>query len=251
MSRIRLLTVSVLGVLMLGAVASTAAFAQPTATCTPNGGTKTLTMACIETLSATLLVLGLPAAESIEVLGKKEEGTESSLVSPGTGLEFICTGATKTGTLDGNPTTSAELLKLVVVFSGCTIPKPAGCSIPGTITTRSLEATVSTEDGDLTFLPESGVVFTEFSITGESCPVAIANAKVEGTVLGLVLEPEIDKETHLLDFENSGGENLLFEKKASELTLTEEIFLDKPPSWSSSIFDEHPGWSLQLTETIP
>jgi hypothetical protein len=244
--------VSVLGVLVLGAVASTVASAQPTATCTPNGGTKTLTMACIETLSATLLVLGLPAAESIEVLSFKEELTESKLVSPGLSSEIICKEAANTGILDGNPTTSAELLKLVVVFSGCEIPKPAGCSIPGTITTRSLDATASTtEDGDLTFLPESGTIFAEFNVTGEACAIALAGAKVEGTVLGLVLEPEIDKEMHLIDFEASGGENLLFEKKASELTLIEEAFLDKPALWSSTIFDEHPGWSLQLTETIP
>jgi hypothetical protein len=242
----------VVGVLVLGAVASTVAFAQPTVTCTPNGGTKTLTMACIETLSATLLVLGLPAAESIEVLSNKEPQTESKFFSSGFGSEITCTEVTNTGVLDGNPTTSAGLLKLVLVFSGCTIPRPAGCTIPGTITTKSLDATVSTtEDRDLTLLPESGTVITEFNITGETCAIALTGAKVEGTVLGLVLEPEIDKEIHLLDFEKSGGENLLFEKKASELTLFEEVFLDKPPLWSSSIFDEHPGWSLQLTETIP
>jgi hypothetical protein len=243
--------VSVLGVLVLGAVASTVASAQPTATCTPNGTTKTLTQVCIETLSGTLLVLGLPAAESIEVLSKKEPETASNLITPSLSSEITCTEATNTGTLDGNPTTSAELLKLIVVFSGCTIPKPAGCSIPGTITTKSLDATVSTtEDGDLTFLPESGVVFAEFNVTGEACAIALANAKVEGTLLGLVLEPEVDLEIHLIDFEKAGGESLLFEKKASELNLTEEIFLDKPPLWSSSIFDEHPAWGLFLTETI-
>jgi hypothetical protein len=251
MSKIRLLMISVLGVLVLGAVASTVASAQPTATCTPSG-TKTLTMACIETLSATLLVLGLPAAESIEVLSKKEAGTGSKLVTPSlSSTEITCTEAANTGTLDGNPTTSAELLKLVVVFTGCTVPSPAGCSIMGgTITTKSLDAVPSNEEGDLIFLPETAPVFAEFTVAGESCAIALAGAKVEGTVLGLVLEPETDKEIHLIDFEASGGENLLFEKKASELTLTEEVFLDKPSLWSSSIFDEHPAWGLFLTEAI-
>jgi hypothetical protein len=243
--------ISTLGVVAMSAIASTVAYAEPTATCTPNGTNKQLTMPCIETLSGTLLVLGLPSLETIEVLSHKEPATEAKLVSPGLGMEITCPEITWIAIFDGSPNAGVDLLAVIIIFTGCSIPKPAGCSIPGTITSKPVHATVSaSEDGDFTFVPESGSVFAEFTVSGESCPIALANAKVEGTVLGLLLEPEVDKEIHLMDFEKSGGENLLFEKKASELTLTEEVFLDKPAAWSSSIFDEHPAWGLFLTETI-
>ena len=247
MARIKLV---MLGVFALSAMASAVASAEPTASCTPNGGTKTLSMLCVEAKSKTLLVVGLPAAETITVLGEKEAATASSLVESN-GLEVTCTAVDIAAELDGLLATSFLVVKVTVEFLNCTVPKPAHCAVSeGKITTNNLVGETSNEDGDITFKPEGGKVFTDILIvsSGGTC-VTAGSSNVEGSVLGTLLKPEEELELHTLEFQKAKGLTLTG-GITTEFTLLEDLILDRPAGWSSSIFAEHPPWGVFLTETI-
>lgn len=251
MSRLRVLLVSMLGLVVLSAVASSAASAQPTAKCEPNGNTThTLSMACVQNTAGELLVLGLPSLETILVLSKKEAGTVAVLKAA-SGLEITCTAATNEGLLDGSPTESASQIELIVTFTGCTPAAPEHCALEnGTIKTELLTATSeipNVTDGLLLFKPAVGTSFARFTIinSGGTCGVA-AELNVTGEVLGNLLKSEEDLEIHLLEFNKATG--LLVAGGASEFTLTEEVELDTPGPWTG--FPAHPLWGVFLTATI-
>ena len=52
-----------------------------------------------------------------------------------------------------------------------------------------------------------------------------------------------------LDFEGVLGLKIL-ETEETEFTLTLEAELDRPNTWSSTVFAEHPAWGLFLTTEI-
>jgi hypothetical protein len=245
---------SMIGALMLAAIAPTAVSAQPTAKCTPNGTTKTLSMLCVQNSAGELLVLGLPALETIEVLGKDKPGTDWSLtVMEGIKFKVFCTGVPMTALADGSPTASAQFIEMTIAFETCEETEPPECTLAGTkVQSELLLGTIGNEDGDITFTPAEGKTWFSFeivSVAGHTCADA-GKYTIQGEVLGTLLTPEEDGTTHLLDFEEALGLSLHFgaESEPAQLTLTEELQLDKPTAWTG--FPEHPAWGLFLTETI-
>src|SRR5580704_4192405 len=185
MHKIRLLMLSVLGALALSAISASMASAQPVAKCEPKlTGAPSLTMICIENLSGELLVLGLPALETIEFLAKKVAASESKLLGEDSGLEITCKNATATALADGTPLASATLIEAIVEFTECTV-NAAGCTLDnGTIRTNLLVGTALTnEDGKIEFTPAAGAIFATFVILGAECTVA-KTVNVEGHVEG-------------------------------------------------------------------
>jgi hypothetical protein len=266
MAKYRLVLIGVLSTLALSAVTATAAYAEPLSTCESLGTTLTLTQICLLTLSGTLLVLGLPGLETLNILGKQIGAVHEwvTTIAGGEKLANECNNATVSGLVDGTPLASASLLSLQVKYTECTIKTPANCivlsaaGIEGEILTELLVGTIGAENGDLTLLPASGTLITAYkidSVIGKTC--AVANNKLELLSegvgpLGLILKPEEDLETHALVFEKAG--NLLTdlgeESNPTEITATFELKLDRPPEWNTSVWDELIPWSLVLTEKI-
>ena len=254
MSRIRLLLLGVLGALAVSAVASSSALAVgPTAKCEKLGTLETFVQGCIETLTAgELLVLGLPALETILLLSKKEPATANSLLGSN-GLKIECTEAENEGLVDGSPSGSVLIEQILIVFTGCTVPEPANCALSnGTIRTELLAGavlSVASEEADIDFTTETAL-FAEFEVvnSGGTCNVA-ALLVVLGEVLCILLTAELDETLHTLDCEKAPG--LTFAGGVTtEFTLFEDTFLDTPPTWSSSVWNANPPWSLMATETI-
>lgn len=255
MSRSKRIVLGMLGALVLAAIASsTTAYAQPTAKCEPNGTTKTLSMLCVQNSAAELLVLGLPALETIEILGKDKPGTDWSLtVMEGIKFKVFCTGVPMTALADGGPAASAQFIEMSIAFETCEETEPPECRLAGTkVQSELLLGTIGSEDGDITFAPVVGKTWFTFdieSVPGHTC-VDAGKYTIQGEVLGTLLTPETDEESHLLDFEEALGLSLHFGESTepAQLTLTEELQLDKPGQWTG--FPEHPAWGLFLTEKI-
>jgi hypothetical protein len=258
MSRFKLLVRTALGMLAVGAISSvTVASAQPTSTCTPNGGVKTLSMLCVQNNAGTLLVVGLPALETITVLGTKEAGTKEKeetefLLNEETEkevrLSITCTAVAMEGTFDGSPVASASIEAATFTFSGCAVTTPAHCALENNgFKTHSLTGTISNEDGDITFKPTTGGAFATFTVvnSGGTCTVAGAH-NLEGQVLGLLSEPEVDKSLHTLAFVAATG--LSVGAVPYTLTLSEDVILDTPSGWSG-FPTTNILWGLFLTET--
>src|SRR5580704_6003 len=155
MRQAKLAAMGFLITLALYALSATMASAQPTAKCEPKTtGSPTLAMLCIENKSGELLVLGLPALETIELLAKKIAGSESKLVGEASGLEIICETASATALADGTPLASATLIEAIVVFTGCKT-HVSGCTLDsGEIRSELLVGTsLTSEEGKIEFLP--------------------------------------------------------------------------------------------------
>jgi hypothetical protein len=254
MTRIKLLLLSVLGILALTTMAAATASAEPTVTCTPTGNSShTLTTACIQNSAGALLTLGLPALETIELLAKKIPNTNSKLVTE-SGLEITCTEAVSTSLIDGSPTESASLIEALVTFTGCTVNIP-NCELDnGEIKTELLAGTpAATLDGQILFTTSTGV-FATFTVLGKECAVS-KEILVHGNVLGTVLtssgtlEEGTDTLTKILEFEGVPG--LLATEEASTFTLFLAAELDRPSTWSATNFPAHPLFGLFLTAEIP
>lgn len=250
MSRIRLLVVSMLGVVALTAISAATASAQPTIKCEPNGTTKTLSMVCVQNSAGELLTLGLPSLETIELLATKTAGTESELKSTA-GLQILCSKATSTALADGTPAGSATLIEALVTFTGCTVDN-AKCTLnKEEIKTELLIGTPLNVDGVIEFKPAVGELFAEFIVRGEECAVA-KTVQVKGSVEGNVLENGVleegaDTTTKTLEFEEAEGLTI-GGGEATKFTLFLTAELDKPGPWTG--FAEHPPFGIFLTETI-
>lgn len=116
----------------------------------------------------------------------------------GNEIEIVCHEWDATGTVTNEGT--AKVSGLMITYSTCTVPKPAGCTIPeGKITTTSLKATASMANKEDTnsselFEPEEGTTFA--SITFEGCTNSSFNGtkKVTGKATALVDGSEITTE---------------------------------------------------------
>jgi hypothetical protein len=272
MSRVKLLIVTALGVLALSAIASSAAFAEPTAKCEKLGTKPALTQICVQNKAGELLVLGLPALETIEFLATQEGLVHELTIKEGPTIS--CAKGSATGLVDGQPTESALLEKVKIVFTECIVKtNEAECEVlsdgpgttgtPGVIESEALDADFqnqSTEDGAIEFLPEAvGGAFANFSIdskTGKTCPftvLAVVKVSPEGNPLCVLLASnetleEVDQELKLLTCSKALLETL---SQSSELSTTFDVILDRASTtWSVEKWPEHPLWGLFLTETI-
>jgi|HubBroStandDraft_6_1064221.scaffolds.fasta_scaffold467060_1 hypothetical protein len=255
MRQAKLIAMGCLITLALCALSATMASAQPTAKCEPKlTGTPSLTMICIENKSGELLVLGLPALETIELLAKKVAATESFLRGEASGIEITCSNVTVTALADGTPLASASFIEVIDIFTGCKTNVP-GCTLDNEeIRTELLVGNLlTTEDGKIEFTPAAGKIFTTFVILGAECTIS-KTMNIEGHIEGALLqngvvETGVDTVVKTLDFEAQLGLKIL-ETEETEFTVFLEVELDRPNTWSSTVFNEHPAWGLFLTTEI-
>jgi hypothetical protein len=267
MSRVKLLLAGLLGALLLSAIGSAAAFAEPTAKCTPNGGVKALTMVCVQKTNGELFVLGLPSLETIEFLGEQLDELPHELDAAG--ITISCNEGLAHGLIDGNPTESALIEGTILHFEECVVvglemecevlSDPGGTA--GLIETTTLIADFeneSSEDGAIVFKPASGTTFAEFQVdskAGQVCPVAILTVvkeKAGAPTLCVVLNAheelkEEDAELHVIACEKATLEAF---GGAAELTVFFGALVDRPAAWSTTAWAVNPPWGIFLTETI-
>lgn len=177
-------------------------------------------------LVAVFAMSGLVAAQASAIEfawhvngSKLEAGKEKTLVSKalnaqvlkttviGVKVEIKCTEVSTTGAkiIGGIPGTSTE----TVEYKGCTVAKPAGCSIKGgTITTNPLKDEivegVGTSAGKalILFSPVTGKVFAEPKLEGGFLCLSLA---VEGSVMAEVIPQKEEVEMGMLKFEPANG----------------------------------------------
>jgi hypothetical protein len=176
-------------------------------------------------LAALFAMSGLVAAQAsaIEfawhVNGSKLAAGEKTLTSKALGaqvlktsvagikVEIKCTEVSTAGAkiIGGIPGTSTE----TVEYKGCTVAKPAGCSIKGgAITTNPLKDEivegVGTSAGKalVLFAPVTGKVFAEPKLEGGFLCLSLA---VEGSVLAEAVPQKEEAETGVLKFEPANG----------------------------------------------
>ena len=141
----------------------------------------------------------------------------------------------------------------IVVVTGCTVPEPEHCALSnGTLRSELLHGavlSVASEEADIDVTSETAL-FAEFEVvnSGGTCNLA-ALLNIKGEVLCVLLSAELDETLHTLDCEHALGLTITG-GLATEFTVFGDVFLDRPSTWSSSVWDANPPWSLMATETI-
>jgi len=243
MSRIKLLLLSMLAVLVVGAVTSVSASAATTNLCPQTSG-NTLPAICIQNAASELI------AETgfFPFVSNKEPNTTSLLNVPGLGLDVICTVANNTGTFAQTVlATVALVVGLVIRFSTCHLEEieeaNKKCKVEEPIKTVGLDGTVGNEDAntlDVTFKPEIGTTFVELNFENngaETCPALIfGKHPVKGEQLCLLLLAEQDLAVHLLECQPGTG--LTVSGQPAEFDIIEEVSLGGANTYLP--------WSVQL-----
>jgi len=224
MTKFRLLLVTMLAALAVGALASASASAAECVTLTE--------ATCLAVLTATKVTELLTEEEFLD---HKKAGSTSKLTVAGIG-SVVCNKAESSGKLDETET-GILILKLVITFSeGCKLEGHASCKITEPIVTSAIGGTFTTAAGvgTATFKPEVGEEFAKVTIAGCEQEAII---KVTGSQKCKSTGIETEGETHelvCLPTESSLKDGT----KTAEFELTDIIELEskKPFAFLEKLF---------------
>jgi hypothetical protein len=234
MSRIKLLVLSCIAAIAVGAVVSPSAFAafEETAVECKNEG---LPGICLAKTEAGPL---LEARGTEEIAGTKlKAGTTAVLTSSGIGLVIKCKKANATGELEqAEPLVKAGLLmKTVISFSECAVTgaHEAECKVVEPIKTKPLDGELKSAT-EVLFTPESGRIFTEIEIGNKTgtCPATIKGINpVKGEQTCNLPEKTKDERLQALNCTTTGsklefGTNAATFAAEAEFGLKSESFFD-------------------------
>jgi hypothetical protein len=207
MSRVKLLFLSVVAVLAMGAVAASEASATP---------------------HWVVAGTSLASGSSLSVLGLLSGGNASLRATIGAiPTDILCTAADATGAITGpNKDEAASGIS----FTGCTVSKPSGCSVTTPIETVALTSELlASETGGIgldTWTPKSGENFVEtLDISGGACSVE-GDYKVHGTA-GCEGALNTEAETYACLFSVNSGKGLLKLGSNQAVFLAHFLFLLK------------------------
>jgi hypothetical protein len=194
MSRLKLVTLSMLAVMAVGVVASASASA---ANCEQKANGK--------------FALCLGASPGVLTAGNfstdvTRDGTSVYELKSESGVEVLCSAINSLGgTILGTTTPAVTILGLVLDFSTCTVEAPAKCTVEEKITTESLEGVILKKE-EIEFIPTKGEVFaalkfenkgTEIcSLKGQSLLVKTVEGKGQGCLAPGIETPA---KLHLLE----------------------------------------------------
>jgi hypothetical protein len=215
MSRVRLLLfLSVMAVLVVGAVAASEASAAA-----PNW-----------------VINGTAFTGSETVLGLLSNGNaslESTIFT--VPMDILCTAADATGTILGG---NKDAFPNGITFTGCSISTPSGCTPTNPIALEPVTSTLLSNEtvGLDTWTPTSGTEFTRFTLSGSACSIegvykVTGQLQCEGTL-------NTEAETFACLFnKNSGNGQLKFGSNTADF-LAHFLFLLKGAndgkSWGAS-----------------
>jgi hypothetical protein len=178
------------------------------------GTTMTTRLRLVVGCALTVIALGSTAASAgafswwIETEGGKEEVLKAgikeafskamtgspTLILAWSGNEVKCTtGSYEGGFIEGTVGLGAKAF----VYEGCSVSKPAGCTVEGgTIRTKELTGSIKQAGTAVEFVasPVSGTVFAEFKVEGSECSLK-GLLKATGSIGGTLTKPkELTKE---------------------------------------------------------
>lgn len=205
MAKVKLILLSLMAVMAVGAVMSASASAHE------------------------FLILGkkIAAGEKVLFLSKNVAGNSAILEQGTAGLKITCTAVTNHGFLEaaGKSTTT-------VIFNSCTVNRPAGCTVETPIVVKASDQLVLFE-GILSdeFSPEGGgTTFTILKFSGAGC--SLTTLEVNGEATGAV-DNGNEALAHVLTFSNTSGTNLTTGGVASFFRLKDEIKLENDDLWKA------------------
>jgi hypothetical protein len=149
--------------------------------------------------------LGSGSSES--VLGLLSGGSVRLISKIGTlPIEIVCTSSVATGTITGPNKGEASS---GIAFTGCSVPKPSGCTVKEPITTVPLTSELLSNEtvGLDTVSAKSGTELTTITITGTACSIE-SKTPVSGNEQ-CELELNTQAETGPCLFSDSSGKGLL------------------------------------------
>ena len=204
MSRVRLLLLSVMAVFAVGAVAASAASAAPH-----------------WVINGTALASG----SSESVLRSVSLGSARLVSKIGTiPIEVVCTNADATGSITGPNKAEAPS---GIAFTGCTVPKPSGCTVKEPIDTVALTSVLLSNEtvGLGTGSPKTGEEFVAITISGSACSVESKTpVKGKDQCEGAL---NTAAETYSCLFTDASSKGLLFLGSNEALFLADVFFLLK------------------------
>lgn len=100
-------------------------------------------------------------------------------------------------------------------FEGCAVVKPVSCSVPATITTRSMKSEIVTTTDKQKYVPTEGTTFVTFSVGGGAeCSAALKGSKsVTGSATAVDNEATGEQE-----FTSTSGSELKFAGQNATVT---------------------------------
>jgi hypothetical protein len=129
----------------------------------------------------------------------------------GIGYQITCTGLTSPNSELENVAGPAVKGTGSTEFTGCTMAKPATCTVPATIKTVGL--TQTTKEDKVIFAPTVGTEFVTFEFGGASCPAAFKGSKtLSGKMVALAASPTS------LEFTSTSGNELTFAGQPLQFT---------------------------------
>ncbi|HUB75346.1 MAG TPA: hypothetical protein VL979_15105 [Solirubrobacteraceae bacterium] len=211
--------------LVVSAIVSVAAYAEPTKECEPEVFT-----VCIEKTQGEGL---LSVEETASYTGSKATGTTARLAASGL-ASIECERAAATGRFTApEAKKGTEILKLAIAFESCRdTTSEESCAIKEPLATKELKGTFSSaeEATDVTLAPASGTEFESVTITsksGHTCGAA-GTYKVTGEKLCTLAEFEAATISHQLVCHAEEKESKLkFGEKSAEWELTEALALSE------------------------
>jgi hypothetical protein len=185
MSKLKIILISMFGVLAFAAVTSTASAAEAWRVngTTLTSGSQLFTLA---------LSVGLAAGNKITWLGGAAEVSCKTL-------------DVKSAWIAGPNKKGAKS----VTFGGCTVLKPADCAITGgSVTTNEVRGHLLETKPEVTFEPLNGTTFAEFKLEnfGGTCSLNGKKLKIKGKANGTVLKPTEETVLKEISFATGAGE---------------------------------------------
>ncbi len=194
MPKIKLILLSMVAVLAVYAVAVATASAAEEETC----GSGPVVALCFELAGG---VLSEAPKGTYPFTAKNDAGTKAEILVAGIKLHINCTVTAATGNFVQPAELTADVSgsNIVLSYTGCTVPEPAGCTIPGgeiKTNAQTLEWPELTSPLKVKFLPPASGIFYTLKINGEEC-VQKGNFNVTGSQEA-VWDNGNDSITHLL-----------------------------------------------------
>ena len=157
---------------------------------------------------------------------QSSEGYDLDTTVVGLHLTITATGVHCTGTCTIDESGNVELVDGKLEFTGMTVDTPAGCTIPSTMTTRTLSAELIMDPGGgtATFLrwkPATGETIAEFELGG-TCALAGTPLRIKGTITSRLNNTGVSAVEQPATFsfaeQTTGGGSLKAGKEVATLT---------------------------------
>jgi hypothetical protein len=120
-----------------------------------------------------------------------------------------------------------------IVFKNCKVTSTPSCTIPSTIETLPLTATLegTSKNFKLNFAPTTGKVLAEIEFSGTMCSLA-GERPLEGTMACNYPGVETESVNHLLEFTATSGSTLKLGVEGADFAGIDEFWLSSKSKWS-------------------